>query len=323
MNYLPSYMFKVFFKITFVFFIIISFSSCKDILEEDISDVVLEILVPRDGVKNAESTQSFVWNEVEGAINYRFQVAKPEFVLIDRLVIDSIIIDSRIIINLAPGKYEWRIKAQNGSSESEFITRSFEITDTTNLNSSEVFLLKPDFNGYVNSLRPEFKWDVVYNSSEYELRVYEGDFEQSDLVSGIVKTGNTSHIWGENLQEKAYYWGVRAENNLSKSLFYSRKFEVDTTIPQLPVLQSPLNNSVEGLTVIFNWSGLGNIGAPEFDSIYISSDSNQTSLIIKEESLSGIFIQVLDTGFYYWSCKRFDKAGNFTSFSPVNKFKVE
>jgi hypothetical protein len=303
---------------------LLTFSGCTAIIEENLESQTIDIIAPRDGAVSADNVQQFVWDPVEFATEYKFQVAKPEFLMIDKLVVDTITTASKMTLNLPPGMYEWRIKALNSSSETKYFTRRLTVNDTTNLNGSEVILSYPLQNGYVNSVTPTFRWDVVPNAKEYDFKIYEGDFENSNLVTNEISTTNTSVLLTVSLSEKVYSWGVRAENDLSKTLYSSRTFLVDVTSPLTPILSSPLDSAITSTSnIAFSWSSISNGGAPEFDSIYIAADTALNNTVVKAESVSSVFTQTLSPGDYYWAVKRYDKAGNYSWTSELRKLIVQ
>lgn len=304
--------------------ILLTLSGCNEIIEENLESQAVDVIAPRDGAVNADNVQQFVWDPVEFATEYKFQVAKPEFLMIDKLVSDTVTTATKMTLSLPPGKYEWRVKALNNSSETKYFTRRLIINDTTNLNASQVLLTFPLSNGYVNSATPTFRWDVVPNAKEYDFKIYEGDFENSNLVINEINTTNSSLLLSVSLSEKEYSWGVRAENDLSKTLYSSRTFLVDVTSPLTPVLASPLDSAVTSSTnIAFSWSGISNPGSPEFDTIYIAADTALNNMVVKAESVTSVFTHTLSSGDYYWAVKRFDKAGNYSWTSELRKLIVQ
>ncbi len=325
MSYLRLYMFKVLKTIGSCFLLFVLFlGSCQLIVEEDLSSATIEIIAPRDGAISSENVQQFVWEPVEFALEYTLQIAKPSFSVIDKLVVDTTIENTKFQYSLPPGIYQWRIKAQNGSSETAYLVRDLIIEDTANLNGSLVFLTYPLSNGYVNSVTPTFIWEDVPNSMEYSFKIYEGDFENSNTVTNEIRTTNTSTSLPISLSEKAYSWGVRAENDLSKTLYSSRTFLVDITSPTTPVLIDPIDNQVTASTdVIFTWSSLGTMGSPEFDTIFVASDSILNNVVEKAESMSSAHTFSLPSGNYYWAVRRYDKAGNNSWISGMRKLTIQ
>lgn len=304
--------------------LLLAFSSCTDIIEEDLASSAVDVIAPRDGAVNSDNVQQFIWEPVEYATEYKFQMAKPEFVLIDKLVMDTVISTTKFSLNLPPGKYEWRVKAQNTTSETRYFTRRLTIEDTTNLNVAEVILTFPNPSGYINTVNPTFRWESLSNALAYDFKIYDGDFENSNLVTNEISTANTSVTLPVSLSEKEYSWGVRGENDLSKTLYSSRTFLVDVTTPQTPVLTAPLDSAVSSPNnIVFSWSGIGSSGSPEFDSLFIAADTALNNLLVKAEVTTGVYTHTLSAGDYFWAVRRYDKAGNKSWISELRKLIVQ
>ena len=115
--------------VSFVFILILLFSSCTEFLSQDVSEVFLIINSPKDSLFIAQQTVTFWWEEQDQVEAYRLQLLEGDpanpFVLID-----SLIQDNRLAVNLYEGRFFWKLRAENESSESAFQSRFFVI-DTT------------------------------------------------------------------------------------------------------------------------------------------------------------------------------------------------
>lgn len=105
--------------------IALSQAGCDDILEEDITDEEVMILSPGDSITLDKNPISFQWDPVQGAVNYRLQVAEPDFIQAERLILDTLLESTRIALPVEVGKYQWRIKAENSAYSTPFTTYTF------------------------------------------------------------------------------------------------------------------------------------------------------------------------------------------------------
>lgn len=102
-------------------------AGCNDFFEIDISKDEVFLLAPSDNYETSLETINFWWEDVDGAIEYEIQIVICDFENIQSLVSDTIISESSIRVQLAEGKYQWRVRAINGSSSTKYSTRSITI----------------------------------------------------------------------------------------------------------------------------------------------------------------------------------------------------
>ncbi|TCK65002.1 hypothetical protein DFQ05_2214 [Winogradskyella wandonensis] len=102
--------------------------SCDDIIEvPDISNEIVTILAPTDGVTISATSITFNWNAVADAENYRLQIATPTFAEAQQIITDSLTTQLNLNIDLEAGAYQWRIRAENSEYQTAFSTQSFTV----------------------------------------------------------------------------------------------------------------------------------------------------------------------------------------------------
>lgn len=298
-------------------------TSCDEIFEKDLSGEEIFLIAPCEDCITTYSSQTFLWDPVDGAIEYLLQIVTPSFTSAELLLTDTILTENRFDINLFPGKFEWRVRAQNGSSRSTYFLRTLEIDSTRDLQGHQVYLIYPESDKYVNSGTLTFKWNKLYNADYYTIKLYHNKWENEPVLSS--DSINIENITVENLEEGSYVWGVSAQNYTSSTDFSKRAFHVDMTPPGIPVLTTPENNAViKDQDIIFSWNNNQDPGSPINDSLFISSDSlfkSGSSFLKRIQSESPFNFAVLDTGTYFWKVKLTDSAGNQGQFSLINRFK--
>jgi hypothetical protein len=113
----------------FVLFLVVMIHllSCEQLMEKDITDEFPELLAPADNQRSLYTTQTFWWEEINGARAYNLQIVSPSFESVENVVIDTTITKNKITVNLYYGKFAWRVRAKNASYYSQFSGRSLEI----------------------------------------------------------------------------------------------------------------------------------------------------------------------------------------------------
>ena len=307
-------------KFVIYLFSIALMGSCSEFQEPQLNDESVEVLTPRDSLRTSIATQQFLWYELDDAIDYELQIVSPSFAQIDRLIIDTIITRNKFLITLTPGEYQWSIRAFNYSSP--YTVHTLFIDSTINLSTQTLQLLSPkDFDTSNNSTQV-FNWQKIYNAKEYSFEIW-SPTESGTLIFQAVQEEDSLRM--VNLEEGAYVWKVRAQNDLTNSVFSKRSLFIDTTSPNLPNLLEPDSNAViSDYRIDFKWNRAGlNNGAEIMDSLYISQNSSFSSLYRAFRTKDNlVVVDSLPLGSYFWRVKSFDAAGNESTFTASRKLTV-
>ncbi|KAB1061966.1 fibronectin type III domain-containing protein [Salibacter halophilus] len=294
-------------------------SSCDDIIEKDISDERVSIIAPADSLRTEESSQFFIWNEIDGASEYQLQIVSPSFKQVRRFELDTTINDYRYEYSFTPGVYQWRVRAKNGSYETPYATRTIIIDSSLNLSNTTVFLTSPPDNSVMREGPGEFRWSEVYNANYYVFRLVEGNnFDGGVRVVQDEEVNTLQFNYSDSLPEGDYTWGVSAENQISKSAFSTRTFTIDRTPPTVPQLTSPNDGDIVNPNVTLTWNSNS-----EYDSLIIGSDGQLNQVLQKVYSDSNSYSDSLSNGTYYWTVKSFDNAGNVSQANEIREFMVQ
>jgi len=100
---------------------------CTEFIEPSIEDEKVVLLAPARGTESNDSILTFGWEEVEHALNYRLQVVSPRFDKAIKLHLDTLVETYNFTDTLSPGNYEWRVRAENGSSKTAYTRGTFVI----------------------------------------------------------------------------------------------------------------------------------------------------------------------------------------------------
>jgi hypothetical protein len=305
-----------------VFFICAGFLlSCEDIFEKNLKKENVEILAPTNGLESDISTITFWWNEVDGALGYSLQVVSPTFSSVSKLILDTNISKNKFTYSLIPGSYQWRVRAYNNSSETDYVTYSLTIDSTADITQQTIILVSPSDKDTTNQMSFTFRWDTIYNADDYRFEIWIPDFSGTNFLSVTLEADNFNYT----LVEGAYEWGVRGQNSTTNTQYSKRTIYVDTTNPNTPALLTPTSNDTisDSLSLDFSWSRGTVTGSSIKDSLYIYTD--QTMAIIKRQKYlnSTTYTDSLGIGNYWWRIRSIDAAGNYSSYSVLRKFTVQ
>jgi len=299
--------------------LIMPFQSCEEgglLIETDISEREVVLTAPSDGVEVAANTVFFDWEEVEDATVYEIQVATPDFDNTQQLLLnltDSVTFNE---LDLVIGDYEWRVKAKNSSSETNFSTAGFKVVPIESFSDNVVQLISPEDNFVTNVPGQTLQWDAINGATLYRIQI----LENGTLTEEQATNENEFDI---TFNEGTFVWQIRAENGTQSTLYSSRDILVDTTNPNIPSLTLPEDGSeLTSQQVSFQWIREAMQGSVEFDSIYIYRDLNLTELVLKDRVTSP-YETNLDNDTYYWFVQAFDEAGNDSDDSAVFNFTVK
>ena len=92
-------------------------SACTDIIEPSVTKQIVTLEAPASGYQSANYTINFWWNAVDHALTYHLQVVTPNFAAPGSLVLDTIVSTYKFSYTLSPGAYQWRVMAENGSTQ--------------------------------------------------------------------------------------------------------------------------------------------------------------------------------------------------------------
>lgn len=287
--------------------------SCDDILEEDISNDIVQIISPTKDAVIESNVVNFKWNNLKGADKYRIQIFEKNQVL----VLDSLTTKTNLTLPLEAGSYIWRVRAENYAYQS---TYSFPSNFSTNipddLTNQQVILLTPDNDKYLNFTNITLSWQQLDKATSYSLKIIntatgQEVFSKTDLTD----TSITPNL--QPLADGNYEWRVKAKNTESETKQYgAKKFNVDTVAPNQPKNTLPADNSTQTVNTAVNltWSiavDTGTIKSPISYVIELATDADFNSIIqTLNSNTTTLQYTFSNTGIYYWRVRAIDLAGN-------------
>ena len=304
--------------LSFALMLALVFGSCKPLLEGSLKDQVVAMNAPQENDTLASGFVGFWWNELENASGYRIQIAKPDFANPSQLLVDTLVTSYTFSFQLTEGAYEWRVRAENSNSETQYVYRNFYVKDDIDLTGQTVVLKSP-IAGYASRDSAfTFTWFALPTADKYTFRLE--DSIQGVVVEQFVYTDSFSVV----LQtEGTYTWKVKAKNATSETDFTSRSFYYDKIAPAAPLLLLPVfGDTVNIPPTTLSWTRPDASGSPITDSVFVFTDSLVTSFGVYTSSTESRSVS-LPPDLYYWRVRSVDNAGNASDYSSTFKFWVE
>ncbi len=285
----------------------------------DISNETVSLIAPSDGTELNMSTISFNWNAVPFAEDYVLQVATPNFINPTQVFVDEILTESSSTQTLNDGQFQWRVKARNSSSETDYTTSSFSVATGIGFPDREVFIISPSNNFISNQSPLNIQWQAVEDATLYRIQIYDAN---TNVLLNEETTSQTNIPF--NFPEGNLIWQVRAETASQSTGYTSQNITIDSVAPNTPVLLSPADEEIlTSTSVNFTWSREAIAGTTESDRIYIYEDETLSILVLEEEVSGGNFnTTLINNETYYWLMNAYDEAGNQSVDSAVFHFTI-
>lgn len=311
------------FRLAIPVFMLTVLSGCNDFIEKDLKDKEVTIYAPSQNYTTTTATVTFYWQKLDGARSYHIQIAKPSFDGMVSLLTDTLCTGSQFSYVFTPGTYQWRIRAENGTTETPYITRNIQIDSTNDLSSQQIILIDPVNNYAINTTSFTLNYYSLYNANSYRIAVksHTSSFNGSLIVPEATSTDTFVTISG--LTEGYLDWGVRGETGISSTPYSTRSIYIDLTDPLAPTLNTPAAAAtITGPDFTLTWTNGSDSGSPLGDSVYIYEDASFNVLRKAYYSTTTILTDTIADGTYYWRVKAIDKAGNTGPFSTSRNFTV-
>ncbi len=221
---------------------------------------------------------------------------------------------------LGSGDYECKVRAINGSSNTEYAYSKFSVDSGLDISKKKVALKLPADKTISNKLTQKFEWYALANAERYLLEIL---LDGTVIRTESVTTGLSKEITFSEAGD--YQWRILAMGAASPSL-YSAFFniKIDKDGPLVSVPTSPLNVDTASNPVSLKWNrDASAIG----DSVFISADDSLFKSTVKAYVTATPAAYTYNTGVigktYYWRLRSVDGAGNSSvGYSPFGKFKI-
>jgi hypothetical protein len=298
-------------------------SSCKEFIEPSISKRTVQLNAPADQYQSTSYTVNFWWEGVEDALYYRLQVVTPTFDSIGGLVLDTLIRGTKFSQTLDPGTYQWRVRAENGSTQTGYTVPRGLIVLPSTLTNQTILLSSPSNNTVTTQSAVTFKWGSLYKATRYHLQVDTNNFaSENTVVSDQVIPGQQYTF--KLPKDQLYQWRVRAENDSSQSKWsVINQLSYDATPPGAVTLVQPQDNTTLSRPVSLSWNKTVTTATYK---LYVYK-SDQTTLYDTFPLSQNTTSYTFNTGNMgdriYWKVSAVDAAGNEGQSSELRSFTLQ
>lgn len=299
-------------------------SSCNAIIEPSITKKIVQPEAPADLYQSTSYTINFWWDQVDNALSYHLQVVTPNFTAPGSLVLDTIIKKNTFSFNFNPGNYQWRVLAQNGSSQTAYTApRNFTIA-ATSIKQQAVQLLSPANNLLTNQGSISFQWSSLYGATKYQLEIDTNNFsnENALVYNQTVPGQQIGFIFPK---DQTYQWRVKAQNDTAQAQWSAVQLVTfDHTPPAQVALGSPADGVTVTLPVPLQWNAV--LTATKYKLYVYRSDGttiyNQNfPMLLSTNSYSFNLGKSGDK--IYWVVAGVDAAGNESQPSEKRSFVLQ
>jgi len=312
---------KWFKSIAFLFFTSLCMS-CGLIFEENISKTNVAVYTPTDSFVTSNYSVNFKWDPVLDATKYRIQIVSPTFSSINSFTIDTIVTTTAVTLTLSPGAYEWRIRAENGGTYTDYFKRSF-VVQVGVFSDQYVLLKSPATNYFTYSTTVDLKWDTLYSTKEYVLEVdtFSGNYSTPIISTRLPKGTSTYSLTMNKIGN--FKWSVKGYNNTD----YTRRSEraINFKLP-IPIPTGPKNGESISRPISLQWDGVDDID-------YLVYIYTEDSVTIYNPSIFPVEVSTKYYPFdpqgvaigktFFWSVKTLDKKGNKSEESVRRKVIIK
>lgn len=299
------------------------FTGCKEFIEPSLSKKNVTLLAPANGAETNIYAQTFWWETLEDALKYRLQVVSPDFDHPVRLLLDTLVKTNKFTFTLDPGNYQFRVRAENGSSQSPYSISSFKIYPSS-IKDQQVQLSAPANNLVTNQSDISFKWQSLYGATQYRLQVDTNSFvDETNLF--IDRTIPGLEFPANFVREKTYQWRVKALDATTESKWsVIQSVTFNKTPPPKVVLTSPANNETVVQPVTLKWESLSTAKKYELN-VYKNENRvpYSSKYPVSLTTNSYIFNEGRSGEKLFWEVRAIDAVGNTGPFSDLRSFVIQ
>lgn len=313
-----SYLLFILFGVTFLL------SSCDAIIEPSISKSQVKLEAPADKDTSSSYTINFWWYPVDHALSYHLEIVTRTFANPGNLILDTVVTKTRFAFNLNPGNYQWRVIAENGSSQTDYTTpRSLTIVPGS-IKQQSVLLISPASVFFTNQSTVIFSWNSLYGATQYRFEIDTNNFaDPTTVVSNTLVTGQQINFTFPI--PHVYQWRVQAQNDTAQSQWSAVNTLTFNNIPPAQVVTTaPVNGQTLKQPVSLQWKAVTN--ALKYKLYVFKSDSTtlyNSSFPLTINGTSYSFSQGISGNKIYWKVSAVDAEGNEGKASLLGNFVLQ
>ncbi len=308
----------------FFFVLCIAIASCDDIIEPSISKSQVTPEAPANSYLSNTYTINFWWDAVNHALSYHLQVVTPNFTSPGALVLDTIVTGNKFAYNFNPGIYQWRVLAENGSSQTPYTAPRDFTVEASSITTQNVQLGTPANNYLTNQSAIQIQWGTLYGATKYQIEIDTNNFvNENSLVLNETIPGTQLNFTFP--KDQNYEWRVKAENDTAQAKWSTVSTMTYDHIPPVQVtLTSPADGLVVSLPVALQWNSPAS--AVKYKLYVFKGDSVTTynnTFPTTITSTTYTFNQGTSGDRVYWKVSAIDAAGNEGQASALRSFVLQ
>ncbi|HEY2580966.1 MAG TPA: hypothetical protein VGI43_04125 [Mucilaginibacter sp.] len=299
-------------------------SSCDDIIEPSISKSQVKLEAPADKDTSSSYTTTFWWDQVNHALSYHLQIVTRTFASPGNLILDTIVTKNKFTFSLNPGSYQWRVIAENGSSQTPYSTPRTLTIEPTSIKQQAVLLALPANNAITNQSKITFQWSSLYGATQYLFQIDTNNFANAtSIVSGTVIPGQQINFTFPKAQ--VYQWRVQAQNDTAQAQWSAVNTITFNNIPPAQVVTTaPTNGQTLSKPVSLQWKAVAN--AVKYKLYIFQSDSTtlyNSNFPVVVSGTSYSFNLGNSGDKIYWKVSAIDVEGNEGNASVLGNFILQ
>jgi hypothetical protein len=188
-----------------------------------LSNQTIVITLPAaNGTSSSSSSVSFSWNGITGATLYRVEINN---VTTGANAVNSTTTLTNYTTTLAQGSYEFRVRAENSSSITDWSTRTFSIDQTAPAAPSLIFPADDASYSTVPS-SVAFDWSSSLDAYVDSLEVSPDSLFSTGVVLRVaVSALQSTYVWNSAQVSTTYFWRIRSIDLAGNRSNYSSVFK--------------------------------------------------------------------------------------------------
>lgn len=178
-----------------------------------------------------DKTPTYQWSKVEGAAHYEYRLYQGSAMRYMRTVAASACgpaaCQDTPVTSLAFGEYQWKVRASDGTTWSDFsASSSFSLISAIPTPSAP--------SGLISDTAPTYQWSEIPGAVKYEYRLYQGSKLKFTLAvdASVCAASLCQAVTPEPLSYADYQWQARSFDGTSWSAFSpAMKFTAAYPVP--------------------------------------------------------------------------------------------
>ena len=309
-------------KYLFILPILFGMFACDDIFEKDLTDKMVVVVAPSDGLTVEPGEVTFLWQEVEGARSYRLRIVGGEFADHSRAVVDTLMHDDTTGIKrsytrmLDEGDYQWSITALNGAYETAEVQRTLHVAGPrpAEMSHEPVEITAPVDGTELEPGEIAFLWTAIAGAEFYRFTLVSPSFDNAAQVLAEVVLPvdgeEPCNIVRHQIDKSGdYQWRVIAGNSTHETEATVCSFSISDAaglvdISGEPVeMLAPYDGAVLALgDVTFLWREVE--GADSYHITIVGPAFDTATMVVVDEVTSERSFRVnIPAGRYQWSLR--------------------